>query len=213
MKRVLATLSVLLFFASAAQAGMVITEWMYSGNSGEYIEFTNTGTSDVDMTGWSFDDDSQTAGTVDLSAYGIVTPGKSVLLIEPTDTDAFRTAWSLPSTVKIIGGNGANLGRNDMINLYDSSSTLVDFLSYGDQTYPGSIRTQNTSGIPIPMSNIGTHDVYDWNFAVSGDVYGSHTSSGGDVGNPGIFVPEPATIWTLFCGLIAAGVFARLRRR
>lgn len=61
--------------ASAAFGDMVISEWMYSGTDGEYIEFTNNGSESVDMTGWSYDDDSQTPGTVDLSAFGVVEPG------------------------------------------------------------------------------------------------------------------------------------------
>ena len=54
-------------FASSAQAATIqITEWMYQGaaEKGEFIEFTNMGASAIDMTGWSFDDDSRNAGTV-----------------------------------------------------------------------------------------------------------------------------------------------------
>ncbi len=71
-------------FAPLASAQVYITEWMYNGNggTGEYIEFTNLGATAVDFSGWSFDDDSRNAGTVSLSAFGLVNPGESVILTE-----------------------------------------------------------------------------------------------------------------------------------
>jgi hypothetical protein len=48
----------------------------------------------------------------------VVAPGQSVILTDETASD-FATIWEL-SDVKIIGGNTANLGRNDEINLYDA---------------------------------------------------------------------------------------------
>jgi hypothetical protein len=64
----------------AAFGSMQISEWMYSGTSGEFIEFTNIGPAAVDMTGWSYDDDSQMPGTVDLSAFGVVAPARPYCL-------------------------------------------------------------------------------------------------------------------------------------
>lgn len=45
------SLAVALAAATPALAQVQITEWMYSGNSGEYIEFTNLGASAVDFAG------------------------------------------------------------------------------------------------------------------------------------------------------------------
>lgn len=45
---------------SAAHADVRISEWMYNGD--EFIEFSNMGSSAVDFTGWSFDDDGGTGG-------------------------------------------------------------------------------------------------------------------------------------------------------
>lgn len=50
-----------------AHADVRITEWMYSGGSGEFIEFTNLGSSAIDFTGWSYDDDSRLPGVFDRS--------------------------------------------------------------------------------------------------------------------------------------------------
>jgi predicted extracellular nuclease len=114
-------------FAPLASAEIYITEWMYNGNgkTGEYIEFTNLGDTAVDFSGWSFDDDSNNPGSVSLSAFGLVNPGESVILTEATAAD-FRSVWNLSGSVKVIGNNTNNLGRNDQINLYDNLGQLVD---------------------------------------------------------------------------------------
>jgi predicted extracellular nuclease len=203
--------------AAAGQAwaapAVSITEWMYSGGSGEFIEFTNTSVTAIDFTGWSFDDDSHTPGVFSLSGFGSVAAGVSVIITESSAAD-FRTAWSLDAAVKVLGGVTNNLGRNDEINLYDASNVLVDRLTYGDQTYSGTIRTQNASGNPVNLAALGTNDSTKWVLASVGDVYGSYASANGDIGNPGINpvapVPVPAAAWLLGSGLIG---LAGMRRR
>lgn len=186
---------------------MRITEWMYSGADLEFIEFTNVGNGMIDMTGWSFDDDSQVAFTVDLTGFGMVAAGESVILAENT-AENFRTAWGLSDSVKVIGDLTANLSRNDEINLFDSGGNLVDRLTYGDQTIAGSIRTQNASGNTTP-DQYGANNVLAWVLATDGDGFGSWTSAGGDIGNPGQApVPEPATL-----AAFALGAMALVRKR
>ena len=53
-----------MLLAGRADAAIRITEWMYSGDDGEFIEFTNTGAAAVDLTGWSFSDSARTPGAV-----------------------------------------------------------------------------------------------------------------------------------------------------
>lgn len=57
-----------------------ITEYSYQSANGEFVEFTNTGNSAVNMTGWSFDDNSRIAGSFSLSGFGVVKPGESVII-------------------------------------------------------------------------------------------------------------------------------------
>jgi predicted extracellular nuclease len=175
-----------------------ITEFMYQGVNGEFVEFTNLGTRPIDMTGWSYiDDQNLPTNFFSLSAFGTVQPGESVILTE-ANADTFRNAWGLDSSVKVIGnlgasGVGRNLGRNDEINLYDATGTLVDRLTYGDQSFPGTIRTQGKSGWTT-VDNLSSFTINsDWVLSNVGDAQNSYTSLGGDVGNPGIYLTEPST--------------------
>lgn len=192
--------------AGAANAGMRITEYMYQGNGDEFVEFTNLSGAAIDMTGWSFDDDSRIPGVLDLSAFGIVAAGESVVISE-VDADTFRAIWNLDASVKVIGGYTNNLGRNDEINLYDGNGDLVDRLTYGDQAFPGSIRTQAISGNVLP-SAIGANDPYGWVLSFVGDDFGSYMSTVGDIANPGFYIPNPGVL-----ALLAFGGLTTFRRR
>jgi predicted extracellular nuclease len=171
-----------------------ITEYMYTGNGGEFIEFTNLGTTPVDFTGWSFDDNSRTPTSFSLSAFGVVAAGESVILTESTELD-FRNAWTLlPATTKVIGGLNQNLGRADEINIYDNANTLVDRLTYDDQTIPGTIRTQGASGW-TPVTNLAPQTINTtWRLSTVADAQNSYASTNGDIGNPGAYNATPPTV-------------------
>jgi len=174
---------------SPSTIGMMrITEYMYNGGGtagvGEYVEFTNVGGSTVDMTGWSFDDNSRLPGSQSLIAFGIVQPGESVILTELAAA-TFRTNWNLCAGVKIIGGCTNNLGREDEINLYDATNTLIDRLTYGDVTFsPGSIRATLKSGY-VSASGLGLNAITQWTLSANADVESSYLSSLNEIGSPG----------------------------
>ena len=184
-------------YGLAGGVGMQLTEWLYSGNHGEYVEFTNRGTQAIDLTNWILKDDQLALPGFSLSEFGIVQPGESVIVTENVDAN-FRTAWNLAGSVKIIdqlgavGVGGSGYGRADQIHLYDSGGVLIDRLFYGDQTFPGSIRTQNISG-QAPCSALGQNNVIAWVLSSVGDIYGSVQSEPTvtnlrDIGSPGTFV-------------------------
>lgn len=174
-------------YVTGGSAGLRITEWMYAGASGEFVEFTNLGDTPIDLSGWSIDDSNAVPGTFAIGALGTVAPGASVIVTDSA-AETFRSAWGLGPEVAILGelgvASGNNLGRNDQIHLYDASGALIDRLYYGDETYPGTIRTQNASGQP-PCAAIGANDVAAWQLSALGDAFGSVAASSGDVGTPG----------------------------
>ena len=177
------TIGLVAFLGTIASGQMVISEWMYSGVDGEFIEFTNIGSEPMDMTGWSFDDSSEDPGTVDLSGFGVVAAGESVILTDAIASD-FASAWGLAG-ITIIGESTAGLGRNDQINLYDAGSVLMDQLSYGDEDNPGTVRTQYAS-CNIREADYGYTSVQlNWTLAMVGDSFGSKMSVGGDIASPG----------------------------
>src|SRR5262245_52253661 len=116
-----------------ASAAIQITEWMYNpvgATSGEFVEITNRGVAAVDMTNWSFDDNSRTPGSLSLASLGSLAAGESALITEKTAAE-FRTEWSLLASIKVVGGSTQNLSRSDEINIYDGT-TLIDRLTYND---------------------------------------------------------------------------------
>lgn len=109
--------------------------------------------------------------------------GESGLIVE-SSVAAFRADWALDSSVEIADVNTANLGRADEINIFNGN-TLADRLTYGDQTFAGTIRTQGKSGIPTTCVALGANNVGLWVFSAVGDGRGSKASFGGDIGSPG----------------------------
>jgi uncharacterized repeat protein (TIGR01451 family) len=166
---------------------IAITEYSYTAANTEFFELTNTGSTPIDLTGWSFDDNTRTSGSFSLSALGVVNAGESVIVTEAADVNVFRTAWNIPTTVKIIGGSNQGLGRADEINIYDNNGLLVDRLTYDDQTIAGSVRTQNVSAW-TGSANLGKNDAAKWQLSVVGDAQSSVRSAGNDIGNPGRYV-------------------------
>lgn len=193
------------FVAQSANASIRISEWMYQGASGEFIEIVNIGAAPIDLTGWSFDDDSRVAGTVDLSSLGTLAPGQAAVITEATDAD-FRAAWNLAAGVKLFAENGTNLGRADEINIYNASAVLVDRLTYGDQNFAGTVRTQNKSGWNSPVGSTPWGNVTTaWVLSAVGDAQGSWTSTGGDIASPGTYVPAPGAFALAGLATLVAG--------
>ena len=197
-----------------AHADVRITEWMYSGAGGEFIEFTNLGNASVDFTGWSYDDDSRLPGGFDLSGFGVVAAGESVIITEDTAAK-FIADWNL-SGVKVLGEYTNNIGRADELNLFNGMS-LVDRLTYADNGAAGGPRTQNASGIAKTFAALGANDATQWQLSVVGDFENSFASINGDIGNPGFTsyaaaVPEAETYAMMLAGLGLVGFMARRRK-
>jgi len=194
-----------------------ITEFMYQGTNGEFFELTNLGLSPVNLTGWTFADSCERPDRFSLSGLGSVGPGQSVIV---TDAPAgpFSTAWGLAG-VTVLTLASSELGRNDEIRIHNLSKALVDIIRYGDETFPGTVFTQNVSGWPRGDA-IGNDQIGSWIRSSPNDAQSSETSSGGDVGNPGSFlltnIPAAST-WGLVVFsiliLVSGTILSQKRRR
>ena len=174
-------------FEAPPVSDIQITEFMYAGGAGEFIELTNVGTAPVDMTGWSYSDSARLPGSFSLDGFGLVQPGESVILTQVSEAD-FRAAWGLDVSFKVIGDLDVQnlLRRNNEINLYDAEGNLSDRLTYGDQDFPGTIRTQNVSGWTT-LDNLDATEINDgWLLSSINDPQNSR-EGGGSIGSPGVF--------------------------
>ncbi len=171
-----------------------LTEFMYSGNHGEFAEFTNRSATPIELSGWVVKDDQLGLPGFALAPLGVLQPGESFVVTDAIAAD-FRAAWNLPASAKVLGQMGAvgvggsNLGRSDQIHIFDQNGILIDRLFFGDQTFTGTIRTQNFSG-QAPCSALGQNVIASWQLSAVGDSYGSVQSNPTatnlrDVGTPG----------------------------
>ncbi len=210
-------------FAATARAGVIISEVDPAGSSTTYaadwFELTNTGLAAVDITGWTMDDNSNSAAlSVPIHGITSIAAGQSVVFAEDTGgVDAtiqtnFVSAWfngTAPAsfTMGFYGGSGVGLGSGgDAVNIFDSGGNRVTGVSFGAVT-PGAT-FDNSAGlgsINLPLPGVST-------VSVAG-VDGAFLSSpGGETGSPGTIAnaPEPASLSLL---AISGGIVLLHRRK
>ena len=195
--------------AAVAAADIRITEvapWS-SGNSAvaaDWFELTNTGNAAVDITGWRFDDDSNTfASSVLLTGITSIAPGESVIFLETTTLAAraqiFRDIWfgaNAPAGLRFGSYSGAGTGLStggDQVNIFDAAGVSQARILFGTST---AFRTfdnaQGLNGQAVTLLS-------------SLNVNSAFTSANGlETGSPGV-IPSPAAAALLGLGALAAG--------
>ena len=189
--------------AAAAPPAILITEVHPSGSSASYgadwFELTNTGSVDVDITGWQVDDSSN--GTVKIALRGVtvIPAGKSAIFLEGAadgSTDAtiqanFSTAWfgtaTLPTGMLVGGYGGSGIGLSasgDAVNIFDASGNRVTGVAFGAATVGTSFdnKTAALGSTTLPLPTISTLSVIGTNGAF-------RSASDTETGSPG-FVSE-----------------------
>jgi hypothetical protein len=142
MKRSILLFSIILLAHTSARAQVVITEVLYNAQSSEtttatqYIELANTSNAPVSLDGWTLDDEDSDGPN---SLSGVTIPAFGVVVFTGSSTTDFNAAWNNPGcTVTSLGtsminfSNSPTLGSNEIIELRDGSSTLIDQLNYDD---------------------------------------------------------------------------------
>ncbi len=169
------------YFASV-NSNLVITEVMSEsahsgGTNGDWWELSYTGSSTVDLTGYSWDDDSNIAGTV---TFGSITigPNESIVILDDDGslTASWKSEWALGGGVNVYDQSYfsvfSGLDSIDDVYLYDPSGKMVSSVTYpGSQT--GFSNGWDTNGIFLGFSVAGKKDAYQ------------STNPAGDVASPG----------------------------
>ncbi len=200
-----------LFAASAASAQLVITE-IWQGVDGpdhttDWFELTNFGATDLDITGWVFDDES--ADPVEGAVFeGLTTiaAGQSVIFVEGGSAEAalFAQVWNLNPNTQVGWHDGPGLGQGgDAVFIFDGAAPSANVIA--SQAFGSTSGGQSWFWNPTTMS---------WNdeLSIAGQ-FGAYESNFGPdttfpaVGSPGL-VPTPGTV-----SIFAIGAMGALRRR
>ncbi len=165
-------------YVSEIMAGSNATAW-----NADWFEITNYGDSAVDLSGFSWDDESGISGT---SVFPSVTLAAGEALVVWDDVaaneDSLLVSWKLnPGDVQVISsdeltGNFPSLSQNgDGVYLYDAMGIEITNSMYASAT----------AGVSVEFDTTGafTADAVD-------GVNGAYTSSLGDVGSPGNMTPN-----------------------
>lgn len=161
----IAILAALVAASSSANAQLKITEVMYKGMFGEFIEVTNTGSAltGAQLDDYSYDDSGKVAGKVPFPAVALA--NNQCVIITEVSSAIFNLAWyTEPSTDPvitnapvIIANSTDNLGRSDTIYIFDgpTNSDIADQLSYNDEATPmrNGPRTEDVSAVPYVSWN------------------------------------------------------------
>lgn len=201
IRRVMTLLLLMSFWLVAPAGGkLFITEIMSKSDhtdtaaNGDWWELTNTGSSAVDLTGYSWDDEDNNPGTVVFETV-IINADESIIILDESSSNSptWKSAWGLGSEVNVydrsdLTNDLPGLGNGDTVYLYDADDNLVALATYAGHT-DGFTNNWDTAGSFLGLSVNG--------------VAGAYTSSGGDVGSPGFAVPEPGTTVLLALGGLA----------
>lgn len=209
--RYLTMLVLCLGLALTAPADLIISEIMSSSShtnsaaNADWWELYNNGASAVDLTGYSWDDDSATPGSADFNG-AIINPGQAIIICGETigQEAAWAMLWGLSGVTVINLGNTEfqNLSSaGDTINLFDATSTLIASTTIGAATSGFSFE-YDADGQAMGLSVNGENGAFQATLNAGG---------GPDVGSPGTVVPEPGTLALLGLGGVLAA-FARARR-
>ena len=154
----------------------------------DWFELTNTGSADIDLTGWMMDDGSKSfSASVALRGITTLAAGTSAVFLEDTGglddgalTAAFSQAWfgspTPPANLSIgfYGGSGVGLSANgDGVNIFDASGGYRTGVAFGaatdNVTFDNSARLGSTAG-PVPISTLAVDGVNKAFVAPSGEL-------------------------------------------
>ena len=174
----------------------------FTDPAGEFIEIYNNTSAEIDVGGWKLCDNSTGTpnGCRTIPTGTTLGPSKMLVIIHAT-SELGAGGYNCSGTVKAVefsdgwfaGALGRNLGNdNDHVLLYDTSSNLIDAVSYGTDTAafdPPASDVFNNTGRTLQRKTYNT-DFVDTNAA-------SDWSGSGGAGTPCDVGPTAITLSSL----------------
>jgi hypothetical protein len=195
-KRTLFTLIAIVAVIGVSFSQIRITEAMSSSGTGgtpDWVELTNHGTADVDITGWKIDDNSFSFATsLALNGVTSIPAGKSVIFIETanpgTDIPAFKAFWGSSVDNVAVGsytGSGIGLGSGgDGVIIFTADGTEIHRVSFGAATTGASFYwTFTAAGVMVADAVVSTAGTLTG--AVASQVTLTSANVLANVGSPG----------------------------
>ena len=174
-------------FPTPTTYDLAITEIMSGSNdpntnlSEDWFEIKNHGSTPVDLSGFSWDDNSFNPGVSVFMSNTVIQPGESMVVWGGLTTHEghFMGNWGLSSSIQVICSDElvnssfpSLSSSSDAVVLFDTSSTPIEICR--------AEYTSTTAGYSVEFD---TNCVYLGN--ASGGVRGAYSSAGGDIGSPG----------------------------
>jgi hypothetical protein len=205
----------------SARGDLLITEVYAAGSSNgtyssDWFELTNNGAAAIDITGWKYDDKSNSSASAALlTGVTSIAAGQSVVFFELGASEnsgvkaaAFNQHWFGTNTSSVVlgtyTGSGLGLGQGgDAVNIFNASNALVTRVFFNASTVGRTF--DNAAGINGEISTLST-------VGVNG-AFSSFSVLPPEIGSPGSItaVPEPTSF--ALAGLGIAGYMAWRRRR
>jgi len=174
-------------FPTPTTYDLAITEIMSGSNdpntnlSEDWFEIKNYGSTSVDLSGFSWDDNSFNPGVSVFMSNTVIQPGESMVVWGGLTTHEghFMGNWGLSSSIQVICSDElvnssfpSLSSSSDAVVLFDTSSTPIEICR--------AEYTSTTAGYSVEFD---TNCVYLGN--ASAGVRGAYSSAGGDIGSPG----------------------------
>ena len=177
----------------------------------DYWELTNYGGVDVDLSGYTWDDDSRSFLDAQAWAFvpGTILPAGKSLIVTSGDPEAFRAWWGLAAEVQIVQTAGApGLGQNDGVALFDAAGRELFYVSYAEGGFQRPDGSQAVGGHAGLSAGGDATDALVWDVvsgtespryvaAVAGRLEAFQAPGATDVGSPGRGAVGARTSYTL----------------
>jgi hypothetical protein len=206
--------------ATVANAQVRITEVAPWGSSAttpyvsDWFELTNVGSTAVNITGWTMDDNSNGSAKVALTGIASIAAGESVIFTENAATASFLSTWfgsNAPVGLQVGNYTGAGVGLSqsgDAVNVFNASGVLQANVTFGAsgtatpfQTFDNAAGLNNTALTQLSVAGVNGA------FVAANDL--------AEIGSPGSIaaVPEPENLALALTALVLIGGLARRRPR